>query len=63
MERPTNTPEVDNPSSAVLKKYCRAAEQESSDSPGRIREGSLEAAAFEMGFEGWEHMAETQEPF
>lgn len=47
----------------MLEKYREAAEQESSDSPGRIREGSLEAVAFEMGFEGWKHVAETQEQF
>lgn len=61
--RPTRAPEVDSPSSAVLKKCRGAAERESADSPGGIQVGSLEAVAFEMGFEEWEHMAETQEQF
>lgn len=61
LERCTNTTEVDNSIRAVMKKYCGATEEESLDSPERIKDGFLEEVAFVMGFVGWEHRAETQE--
>lgn len=46
--------------SAVLRKQCRTTEEGSSNSCGEIKDGSLEEVAFEMGFEGWQHMALTK---
>lgn len=63
LARCTNTITVGNSIRILLRKYHGATGEESSNSPGITGDCSLEEVVFEMGFEGWEHMAETQEQF